>query len=150
MPVLKQVVGQCKMWNDVMFWFLQMIFYNAYIPLLIRQANDVEENPGLTIFDVIHATRTTLCADYSQGNEALFGENAGKQCVAMSVNAIIYHHIEDINLWTSSTWNNILAIGNNLYISMRCSVQTNDYLLLTDVPCIVSIYNKVYTLAYSE
>ena len=150
MPVLKQVVGQRKMWNDVMFWFLQMIFYNAYIPVLIRQANDVEENPGLTIFDVIHATRTILCADYSQGNEALFGENAGKQCVAMSLNAIIYHHIEDINLWTSSTWNNILAIGNNLYISMRCSVQTNDYLLLTDVPCIVSIYNKVYTLAYSE
>ena len=30
-----------------------MIFYKAYIPLLIRQANDVEENPGPTIFDVI-------------------------------------------------------------------------------------------------
>ena len=41
------------MWNDVIFWFSQMIFYNAYIPLLIRQANDVEENPGPTIFDVI-------------------------------------------------------------------------------------------------
>ena len=41
------------MWNDVMFWFSHMIFYNAYIPLLIRQANDVEENPGPTIFDVI-------------------------------------------------------------------------------------------------
>ena len=46
LPVLKQVVGQHKMWNDVMFWFSQMISYNAYIPLLIRQANDVEENPG--------------------------------------------------------------------------------------------------------
>ncbi|RMX53518.1 hypothetical protein pdam_00025659 [Pocillopora damicornis] len=75
-PVLKQVVGQHKMWNDMMFWFSQMIFYNAYIPLLIRQASDVEENPGPTIFDVIDPTRTT-CADYSQGNEALFGENAG-------------------------------------------------------------------------
>ena len=76
-----------------------MIFYNAYIPLVIRQANDAEENPGPTIFDVIDATRT-ICADYSQGNESLFGENAGKQCVAMSLTAIIYHHIEDINLWT--------------------------------------------------
>ncbi|CAH3165363.1 unnamed protein product [Pocillopora meandrina] len=75
LPVLKQVVGQHKMWNDVMFWFSQMIFYNAYIPLLIRQANDVEENPGPTIFDVIDPTRT-ICADYSQGNEALFCENA--------------------------------------------------------------------------
>nr|XP_058945358.1 uncharacterized protein LOC131773390 [Pocillopora verrucosa] len=73
--VLKQVVGQHKMWNDVMFWFSQMIFYNAYIPLLIRQANDVEENPGPTIFDVIDPTRT-ICADHSEGNEALFGENA--------------------------------------------------------------------------
>ena len=47
LPVLKQVVGQHKMWNDVMFWFSQMIFYNAYIPLLIRQANDVEEIQAL-------------------------------------------------------------------------------------------------------
>ena len=149
LPVLKQVVGQHKMWTDVMFWFSQMIFYNAYIPLLIRQANDVEENPGPAIVDVIDPTRTK-CADYSQGNEVLFGENVGKQCVAMSLTAVIYHHIEDISLWTSSTLNNILTIGNNLYISIRCSVQTNDYLLLTDAPCIVSIYNKVYTLEYSE
>ena len=149
LPVLKQVVRQHKMRNDVIFWFSQLIFYNAYIPLLIRQGNDVEENPGPTIFDVINPART-ICADYSQGNEVLFGENAGKQCVAMSLTVIIYHHIEDINLWTSSTLNNILTIGNNLYISIRCSVQTNDYLLLTDVPCIVSIYNKLYTLEYSE
>ena len=122
----------------------QIIFCNAYIPLPIRQANDVVENPGPTIFDVIGPTRT-MCADYSQGNEALFRENAGKQCVAMSLTAIIYHHIEDINLWTSSPLNNILTIGNDWCISVRCSVQTNDYLLLTDVPCIVSICNKEYT-----
>ena len=35
------------MLNDVMFWFSQMIFYNAYIPLLIRQANDLEEIQAL-------------------------------------------------------------------------------------------------------
>ena len=68
----------------------------------------------------------------------------------MSLPAIIYHHIQDMNLWTSSTLNNILTIGNNLYISIRCSVRTNDYLLLTDVPHIVSICNKVYILEYSE
>ena len=68
----------------------------------------------------------------------------------MSLTAIIYHHIQDMNLWTSSTLNNILTIGNNLYISIRCSVRTNDYLLLTDVPHIVSIWNKVNILEYSE
>ena len=39
---------------------------------------------------------------------------------------------------------------NKLYISIKQSVQANDLLLLTDVPCIVSLYNKVYTLQYSE
>ena len=31
-----------------------MMCYNVYIPLLIRQANDVEKNPGPTIFDIIY------------------------------------------------------------------------------------------------
>jgi len=86
------------MWNQAVFWFTQMMYYNVlvYISLLIRQANDVEENPGPMIFDVIDPMRT-VSADYSQGNEALFGENAGKQCVAMSLTAIIYHQIEHIS-----------------------------------------------------
>ena len=95
LPTLKRVVGQYKMWNEVKFWFTQMTLYNICIPLI---ANDVEEDPGPTIFEVIDSTRT-VCAYYNQGNEVLFGENAGKQCVAMSLTAIIYHHIEDINLW---------------------------------------------------
>ena len=68
----------------------------------------------------------------------------------MSLTAVIYYYIEDINLWTSSLLNNILTIGNNLYTSIRCSVQANDYLLLTDVPCIVSMHKNVYTIEYSE
>ena len=67
----------------------------------------------------------------------------------MSLTAIIYHQIQDISLWSKSTLNNILVIGNNLYSSIRCSVGTNDYLLLTDVPDMVSIFDKVYLLQYS-
>ena len=48
-PALKQVVEHYKMWSDMIFWFSQMIFFNVYIPLLIRQANVGEENPGPTI-----------------------------------------------------------------------------------------------------
>ena len=66
----------------------------------------------------------------------------------MSLTFIIYHHIEDINLWTTSTLSIILVIGNNLYSSLRCSVQTNDYLLLTDFPCIVSIYIQMLQSTY--
>ena len=149
LPTLKQVVGHYRLWNEVMFWFNKMMCYNVYIPLLIRQANDVEENPGPSIHDIIDPT-TTVSADYSQGNEALFGVNAGKQCVAMSLTAVIYCQIQDISLWTNSTLNNILVIGNNLYSSIRCSVRTNDYLLLTDVPDMVSIFDKVYSMQYSE
>ena len=124
--------------------------YNVYIPLLIRQASDGEENPGPTVFDINDPT-TTVSADSSQGNEALFGENAGKQCVAnISLTAIIYNQIQDISLWTNSTLNNILLIGNSLYSTIKCSVQTHDYLLLTDVANTVSIFDKVYSLQYSE
>ena len=79
----------------------------------------------------LQATKT-ICANYSQGNQVIFGENAVKQCVTMSVTAaVINHHIEDINFWTSSTLNNIFTIANNLYMYIsvvRWSVQTNDYL----------------------
>ena len=36
LPTLKLVVGQYKMWNQVVFWFTQMMCYNVYILLLIR------------------------------------------------------------------------------------------------------------------
>ena len=68
----------------------------------------------------------------------------------MSLTAIIYHHVEDINLWSSSTLNNILVTGNNLYSTIRSIVRTNGYLLLTDVPAFVSIFDNVYTVQYSE
>ena len=56
MPVLKQVVGQYKNveWCDVL----------------------VSTN------DFLQATRT-ICANHSQGNQVLFSENSGKQCVTM-------------------------------------------------------------------
>ena len=43
LPVLKQVVGQYKMWNDVMFWFSQMIFYKQQSQYVLtnRQGNEV-------------------------------------------------------------------------------------------------------------
>ena len=96
--------------------------------------------------DVIDPTRA-VCADYSQGNEAVFSGNAGKQCVAMSATCIIYHHLEDVSLWTASTLNDILVVGNNLYSSLRYSVETNGYLLLT-VPFIVSIYVQILQSTY--
>ena len=90
------------MWND---WSSRMIFYKQQEQYVLTTVKEMK---------------------YS-------GEDAGKQCVTMSLSAVIYHHTEDVNFWTSSTLStcNILTIGNNLYmyISIRCSVQANDYLL---------------------
>ena len=44
-----------------------------------------------------------MSADSSQGNEAIFGVNAGKQCVAMPLTAIIYHQIQDNSTLNNST-----------------------------------------------
>ena len=84
----------------------------------------MEENPAPTISDIISPMRT-VSADYSQGNEALFCEHDGKQCIAISLTAIFYHQKEHISEWFSSTLNNILTIGNNLIVPVRYSVLAN-------------------------
>ena len=50
----------------------------------------MEKNPGPTTFYIIDPV-STVSAEYSQGNEALFGEHAGKQYVAVSL----------VSKWTS-------------------------------------------------
>jgi hypothetical protein len=77
--------------------FTQMSGYIVYVPLLLRMANDVEENPGPTIYDVVDPTKT-ICADFSQGNTKKFRQNAGKQCLAMSLTAIIYIIISQMQM----------------------------------------------------
>jgi len=46
-------------------------------------------NPGPNIVD----SSKTICAPYSQGDSSVFGGNAGTQCVAMSLSAILYNLI---------------------------------------------------------
>jgi hypothetical protein len=121
---------------------------NVYVPLLLRMANDVEENPGPTVYDVVDPTKT-ISADFSQGDTRKFRQNAGKQCLAMSLTAIIHSHIVDVNIWDTSLLNNILYAGNNLYTFISNSVNKS-YLLLTDVPEMVSNFNKIYQLQYSD
>ena len=53
----------------------------------------MEKSPGPTTFDIIDPV-STVSADYSQGNEALFGEHAGKQYVAVSLAVAVFKHSE--------------------------------------------------------
>ena len=58
-------------------------------------ANDVEENPGPTLYDIVDPSKT-ICADFSQSNARELGKNAGKHCFAMSLTAIVQTQIKDI------------------------------------------------------
>ncbi len=127
--------------------FSQMSCYIVYVALLLRMANDVEENPGPTVYDVVDPTKT-ICANFNQGDTKFRG-NAGKQCVAMSLTAIIYSHNINVNAWGSSLLNDILCTGNSLYSFISNSVNKS-YLLLTDVPEMVSIFDRTFYLQYGD
>ena len=116
--------------------------------LLQKLPNDVEENPGPTSINEIVDHRLTVLADFSQG-DIRFGQNAGERGVAMSVTANIYNNMYCVNMWNTSILNTILFTGNSLY-SFISSFINKDLLLLTDVPEMVSVDNKIYCLQYSQ
>ena len=61
----------------------------SHATLLLKLSNDVEKNPGPTTVNEVADFSQTISADFSQG-DLRFGQNAGKQCVAMSLVAIVY------------------------------------------------------------
>ncbi len=127
----------------------QMVCYHVYVPLLLRLSNDVGENPGpVNINEIVDRTHT-VHADFHQGNELMFGSNAGKQCVAMPLCSIAYNEIKSVNIWDPSIMNQILYYGNNLYSVVSQSLN-QDFLLLTEVPELVDIENDTFHLQYSE
>ena len=108
----------------------------------------MEENPGPTVYNVV-APAKTVCADCSQSNTRKFGQNAGKQCVAMCLTAVLHNQIKNVNEWDSSFLNAILCTGNSLYGCISHSINKS-YLLLTDLPGMVSVFGQIYHLHYSS
>ena len=75
-------------------------FYSAYNSLnhrvnfgQFKLCTDIEKNLGPSVY--VDATKT-INAPYYQGNVTVFGENAGQQCVAMSLCALIDSKITKI------------------------------------------------------
>ena len=102
---------------------------------------DIETNPG----SVINSTKT-IQAPYSQDNVAMFGLNAGTQCVAMSLASLIYNKRKGIV--SSMDLVNIMNIGNELYSGLS-SLSSQSYLLFTEVPEMIIVFNINYQLQYS-
>ncbi len=67
-----------------------------------KLCKDIEKNPGPPSYV---DPNKTIAAPYSQGNELLFGQNAGQQCIAMSLCSLIYNNTKGI-----STANDLIQI----------------------------------------
>lgn len=54
-----------------------------------KLSRDIEKYPVPPIYV---DPKKTIAAPYSQGNELVFGQNAGQQCVALSMGSLIYNN----------------------------------------------------------
>ena len=108
-----------------------------------RLSGDIETNPGPYGVDPLR----TIRAPYSQGNHSVFGPNAGTQCVAMSLAALLYNSIYKIR--SSSDLVQIMDIGNELYTHLSRSAR-QEYLMLTEIPEALCAGKTTYNLQCSE
>ena len=92
-----------------------------------KLSGDIETNPGPFVVD----PSRTIYAPYSQGNSLVFGSNAGKQCVTMSLIAILFYFIFSVR--SSSDLKEIMNVGNELYTRLSQSAG-QDLLMLTELP----------------
>ena len=108
-----------------------------------KLSGDIETNPGPFIVD----SSKTIHAPYSQGNSFVFGANAGKQCVPMSLIAILFDFIYSIR--SSSDLKEIMNVGNELYTRLSQSAG-QDLLMLTELPEVMCLRDTMYRLKYSD
>ena len=108
-----------------------------------KLSGDIETNPGPFVVD----PSKTIHAPYSQGNSLVFGSNAGKQCVAMSLIAILFDFIYSIR--SSSDLGEIMNVGNELYTRLSQSAG-QDLLMLTELPEVLCLRDTMYGLKYSD
>ena len=126
-------------------------FYSAYKSLnhrvnfgQFKLCTDIEKNPGPSVY--VDATKT-IHASYCQGNVTVFGENAGQQCVAMSLCALIYSKITKITSVDDMT--QIMIVGIQLYSSLSLLARQS-MLMLTELPGMVTVFEQFFHLEYSD
>ena len=78
-----------------------------------KLSRDVEKNPGPSTYVDL---KKTTGAPYSQGNELVFGQNAGQQCVARSLCSLTYSNKQEIS--SANDLIQIRDIRNQLYSSL--------------------------------
>ena len=103
-----------------------------------KLCTDIEKNPGPSVY--VDATKT-INAPYCQGNVAVFGENAGQQCVAMSLCALIYSKVTKIISVDDMT--QIMIVGIQLYSSLSLLAKQS-MLMLTELTGMVTVFEQFF------
>ena len=89
--------------------------------------------------------RKTIKAPYSQEDVVVFGQNTGQQCAAMSLCALMDHNMKGIG--NPNDLKQIMHIGNQLYSSLS-QLLRQSFLLLTDLPSMLTVLEEDYQLEY--
>ena len=109
-----------------------------------KLCTDIEKNPGPSVY--IDATKS-INAPYCQGNVTVFSENAGQQCFAMSLCALIYSKITKITSVNDMT--QIMIVGIQLYSSLSLLARQS-MLMLTELQGMVTVFEKFFHLEHSD
>ena len=80
---------------------------------------------------------------YCQRNVVVFGENAGQQCVAMSLCALIYSKIRRIT--SVNDMIQIMTVGSQLYSSLPLLARQS-MLMLTELPEMFTVFERFFQL----
>ena len=94
----------------------------------------------------VDATKT-IYASYCQGNVVVFEENGGQQCVAMSLCPLIYSKIRKIT--SVDDMIQIMTVGNQICSSLSLLARRS-MLMLTELPEMVTVFERFFQLEYSE
>ena len=101
----------------------------------------METNPGPPIDPL-----KIIKVPYSQDIVLLFSSSAGTWCMAMSLTSLIHNPRNGVTSSTGSV--NTMNTGNELYTALsRLSRQS--YLLLTELPEMITMFNSIYHPQYS-
>ena len=60
-PTLKRMNEEHNKMKEVTVWFIKIVCYHeVYVPSLLRLSNDIETNPGFSVYEIVNPVRLYL------------------------------------------------------------------------------------------
>ena len=113
---------------------------DAEITKSLKFLGDLELNPGP------FKTVRTVQGSFNQGNVALFGETAGRQCACNALFSICWSVVREISFWKTINLDFILVEDDKLY---KC-LNFQDYLSIDQLPRQVQMFRHTVNLEILE